>query len=85
MLSVLTIVFHGDRDATVHPTNGVRIFEEGGKTLRACSGTIAANGGLRSDSVVPVAVEFVAKDVDGVSSCENSLKAAGPTPSASRC
>ena len=34
--------------------------------LRACSGTIAANGGLRSDSVVPVAVEFVAKDVDGV-------------------
>lgn len=35
-------------------------------TLRACSGTIAANGGLRSDGVVPVAVELVAKDVDGV-------------------
>ena len=34
--------------------------------LRACSGTIAANGGLRSDGVVPVAVELVAKDVDGV-------------------
>jgi hypothetical protein len=34
--------------------------------LRACSGTIAANGGLRSDGVVPVAVKFVAKDVDGV-------------------
>jgi DHA2 family multidrug resistance protein len=34
--------------------------------LRACSGTIAANGGLRSDGVVPVAVEFVAKDVDDV-------------------
>ena len=35
-------------------------------SLRACSGTIAANGGLRSDGVVPVAVELVAKDVDGV-------------------
>ena len=34
--------------------------------LRACSGTIAANEGLRSDGVVPVAVELVAKDVDGV-------------------
>jgi len=34
--------------------------------LRTCSGTIAANGGLRSDGVVPVAVELVAKDVDGV-------------------
>lgn len=35
-------------------------------SFRACSGTIAANGGLRSDGVVPVAVELVAKDVDGV-------------------
>jgi len=44
---------------------GVAISGIGG-TLRTCSGTIAANGGLRSDGVVPVAVELVAKDVDGV-------------------
>ena len=42
-----------------------KVGEKSGE-LRACSGTIAANGGLRSDGVVPVAVELVAKDVDGV-------------------
>lgn len=30
-LSVPTIVFHGDRDITVHPANGEHIFEQGGK------------------------------------------------------
>ncbi|KGT79534.1 esterase [Bradyrhizobium japonicum] len=34
-LSVPTIVFHGDRDITVHPANGQRVFEQGGKSSRS--------------------------------------------------
>jgi poly(hydroxyalkanoate) depolymerase family esterase len=34
-LSVPTIVFHGDRDTTVHPANGQRVFEQGGKSSRS--------------------------------------------------
>jgi poly(hydroxyalkanoate) depolymerase family esterase len=34
-LSVPTIVFHGDRDTTVHPANGRRVFEQGGKSSRS--------------------------------------------------
>ena len=33
-LSVPTIVFHGDRDTTVHPANGQQLFEQGGKSSR---------------------------------------------------
>lgn len=32
-LSVPTIVFHGNRDSTVHPTNGQQIFDQGGKKI----------------------------------------------------
>jgi poly(hydroxyalkanoate) depolymerase family esterase len=32
---VPTIVFHGDRDTTVHPTNGERIFQQGGNVPRS--------------------------------------------------
>lgn len=34
-LSVPTIVFHGDRDTTVHPANGQRVFEQGGNSSRS--------------------------------------------------
>jgi poly(hydroxyalkanoate) depolymerase family esterase len=32
--SVSTIVFHGDRDTTVHPTNGGQILDQSAKTMR---------------------------------------------------
>lgn len=35
MISVPTIVFHGDRDTTVHPANGQQVFEQGGKSSRS--------------------------------------------------